>query len=177
MSYRTLSKLFVVLCPLILTGCGFQPLYSGDPCHHQAFDLHIKGNGYSTYKFRREMEKQLAIIPKFDNEDYQLKMTVSEVRTVAAQQHDASVTRKLSTLNAVCVISKKVILPGTNRPHYTPITTSSVSVTSSYPITPRDEYVSRVAETAASTRTAITLAQDSVRDILKLIKERSNGLP
>lgn len=161
----------------MLTGCGFQPLYSGDPCQRQAFELHIKGNGYSTYKFRREMEKQLAIIPKFDNEEYQLKITVTEVRTVAAQQHDASVTRKLSTLTTVCDISRKITLPDTNKPQYTPITTSTVSVTSSYPITPRDDYVSRVAETAASTRTAITLAQDSVRDILKLIKERSNGLP
>lgn len=148
-------------------------MFSGDTCQRQAFELHIKGEGYSTYKFRRELEKQLAIVPKFDDEIYQLNIHVKETRSVAAQRHDASITRKLSTLSANCLIAKVVPPVTGNKPQYIPITTSSVNVTSSYPLTPSDEFVSRNAETAASTRTAISLAQDSTRDILRAIKSPS----
>lgn len=171
------KKTFQILTSIgglfLLSGCGFQPLYSGSPCHKQNFELHVTGSGYPTYKFRREIEKQLDFIPQFDNETYILNISVTEVQTAASYQQDASITRKLSNLIANCLILKKQKNPNPGLPNNQPISTLTVNVETSYPLTPTDEFVSRNADKAASTRTAITLAEDLSRDILRVLKERA----
>ena len=151
---------------LFLSGCGFQPLYCGSPDERQDFEIHVKGDGYSTYKFRREFEKNLAYTPKFDTEKYRLDVTVTESKSAVTYRTDASVTRNQETLAANCLISKK----GQT------IATSSGSVVTSYPLTPAEEYVTRVAEDAASNRSAIALAEDISRDVLRQIKAGNNKL-
>lgn len=149
---------------LLLSGCGFQPLLSGDSRQQQSFELHVKGADYSAYKFRREMEKNLAYTPKFDDESYKLNVVLTETRTAAAYRHDANITRWISTLSAAYIISKGKQIIGQS-------TASSVT---SYPMTPAQEFVTRTAEVAASNRTAINLAEDVSRDILRLIKVRED---
>ena len=154
------------LLSLCLSGCGFQPLYSGSSEEQQTFDIHVKGDGYSTYKFRRELEKNLAYTPKFDDEKYRLDVTVSESKSAVTYRTDASVTRNQETLSATCLISKK----GQT------IATSTGTIVTSYPLTPAAEYVTRVAEDAAANRSSITLAEDISRDILRQIKAGNNKL-
>ncbi len=162
MTIKKQNLLFSGVLTLFLSGCGFQPLYSGAHCEQQDFELHVKGDGYSTYKFRRELEKNLAYTPKFDEEKYRLDVTVTELRTATTNRSDASVTRNQETLSAICLISKK----GQT------LATSEGTVLTSYPLTPAEEYVARVAEDAASNRAAIALAEDISRDILRQIKAR-----
>jgi LPS-assembly lipoprotein len=152
---------FLSLC-LLLSGCGFHPLYSGNPAEQQGFDLHIKGEGYSTYKLRRELEKNLAYVPKFDEATYRLDVTVTETRQAVVFARDASVTRNQETLLANYSVSQggKTLL------------TSTASVVTSYPLTPSAEYVTRVAEGAASRRSAIALAEEISRDVLRQLKGR-----
>lgn len=154
---------FLGLC---LSGCGFEPLYNGTAEGQQVFDVHVKGDGYSTYKFRRELEKNLAYTPKFDNEKYRLDVTITETKTAVTYRTDASVTRNQETLSAVCLISRK----GQT------LATSSGTIVTSYPLTPAAEYVTRVAEDAASNRSAVALAEDISRDILRQIKAGNNKL-
>ena len=56
--FRNLSILSLVTVCLI--GCGFQPLMTGQNESPQRYILKINGSGYTAYKFRRELEKQLA---------------------------------------------------------------------------------------------------------------------
>lgn len=151
----------------LLSGCGFQPMMMGDPCHSQPFELHVKGEGYATYKFRRELEKQLSFIPQFDDRLFRLDVHVIESRVPSTYRHDADIVRQFSTLSANCHISQ--VIPGMpgKRPETVPITTSGLNVTTSYP---QSLFVGRSADQAASNRTAIELAKELARDVVRLLK-------
>ena len=44
----------------------------------QRYILKINGSGYAAYKFRRELEKQLALMPKVNDNAYVITVTLTE---------------------------------------------------------------------------------------------------
>lgn len=147
-------------------------MMKGDTRHPQPFELHVKGDGYATYKFRRELEKQLSFIPKFDDRLFRLDVNIVESRTPSTYHHDANIVRQFSTLTASCYISQ--VIPGSigKKPETVPITSSALNITTSYP---QSLFVGRSADHAASNRTAIELAKDLARDVVRLLKSDENG--
>lgn len=145
-----------------LIGCGFHPMYTSvvDTKEVQNFDIHIKGEGFPAYKFRRELEKQLAIMPRISNDTYRLDITVTEALSAATYAKDASVARAKATLTANYVLKQK------DRQ----IAADKVYVVSSYPIISADEFISRTAEKAAVVRTSISLAEDVAREIIRRLQ-------
>lgn len=152
---------FAVVFVATLSGCGFQPMLKSDLAGKQSFILSVKGNGYSTYTFRREMEKQLALIPRLSDETYQINISLAGEQAAAAVNPDATVGRLSSTYNA----------------HYRISTKSGKSiaklntVTSSYPVVPRDEFVTKNADTAATLRLMLSLAREVALEVVSEIKQ------
>lgn len=143
-------------------GCGFHPMYTStvDQKGVQNFEIHIKGEGFPAYKFRRELEKQLAIVPKISNESYRLDITVTESLSAATYARDASVARAQVTLAANYALKQ----------NSRSIASDTVYAISSYPIISADEFISRTAEKAAVVRTSISLAEDVAREIIRRLQ-------
>jgi hypothetical protein len=149
---------------LLLTGCGFSPLHCGDKSQSQAICITVKGNGYTTYKFRRELEKQLALIPRLNKHGYRLTVDLTETKTAAIYAQDATITRSQLTVTARYDLKQD----GQNFTQY------SNEVTTSYPVTAQDEFITRNADQAADVRVAICLAEDVARDIGRLLQTQGH---
>ncbi len=146
-----------------LSSCGFSPMYCGDKSQTQAICLTVKGDGFFAYKFRRELEKQLAIIPRLNNQEYKLSITLSETKTAATYAEDASITRSQISVYATYQLRHKDRAVGEFKNE----------ITTSYPVVAADEFITRNADQAAITRAAIALAEDVARDVNRLL--RTNG--
>ena len=159
------KNLLVVAFVATLSGCGFQPMLKSDSADKQSFVLSVKGNGYATYTFRREMEKQLALIPRLSNETYRIDVGLTGSQAAAAVNPDATIGRLNSTYNAQYRISTKggKSFVRTN------------SVTSSYPVVPRDEFVTKNADVAATVRLMLSLAQEVALEIVGTIRKDLNS--
>lgn len=159
MLYKKISFLAVVVA--ILSGCGFQPMLKNDAVGKQPFTLIVKGEGYAAYIFRREMEKQLAMIPRLSDENYRLDINVTGTLGAATVAQDATISRVNLLQTAVYKISCK---------NGNSIEQSS-AIISSYPVVPRDEFVSKNAGIDATSRIMISLAQDVALEIVRHIKQ------
>lgn len=148
------------LLGISLVGCGFQPLMTGRHETPQKFALKINGSGYSAYKFRRELEKQLAMTPKVNDRAYVLAVSVSEGYLPVAYGTDATVSR--SQIQATA--------------HYTlqegaqAIARGDVTACSSYILNYTEEFSTRSAQAAASERTLISLAEELSREVMLKIR-------
>lgn len=143
-----------------LAGCGFSPMYSGDRTQAQAICLTVKGDGYLAYKFRRELEKQLALMPHFNNHEYKLNINLAENKLAASYAEDATITRSQIMVTASYELKQN----GQKYGQYTN------QITTSYPVIVSDEFVTRNADNAASTRVAIALAEQVASDINRLLR-------
>lgn len=155
------KKLMVLsLFTLFLSGCGFQPLLTGQHETPQRFTLKINGTGYSTYKFRRELEKQLALTPKVNDKAYVLAVSISEGYVPIAYGTDATVSRSQVQATASYIIhdSDKILAKGT------------VTAYSSYILNYTEEFSTRSAEAAASERTLLNLSEELAREIMLKIR-------
>lgn len=157
--YKKISLISAFLT--LLSGCGFQPMLQTDASGKQPFTLAIKGDGYPTYIFRREMEKQLALIPRLNDKDYRIDVTVTGSQVAGAIAQDATISRVNLSYSATYKISQK---EGNS-------TQQTSRVTSSYPVVPRDEFVSRNADMDATSRIMISLAQEVALEIIRDIKQ------
>ena len=155
--------LILPILALGLSSCGFSPMYCGDKSQTQAICLTVKGDGFFAYKFRRELEKQLAIIPRLNNNEYKLSLTLTETKTAATYAEDASITRSQISVYATYQLRQKDRAVGEFKNE----------ITTSYPVVATDEFITRNADQAAITRAAIALAEDVARDVNRLL--RTNG--
>ncbi|MDF3034632.1 MAG: hypothetical protein K0R76_1586 [Alphaproteobacteria bacterium] len=156
-----LKKWAVVSClSFLLGGCGFQPLMTGQPETPQRFTLKISGTGYSVYKFRRELEKQLALTPQVNDKAYVLTVSLSEGYVPLAYGTDATVSR-----SQVQATAKYAIQDGTQ-----PLATGNVTAYSSYILNYTEEFSTRSAQAAASERTLISLAEELAREVMLKIR-------
>ncbi len=155
--------LILPILALGLSSCGFSPMYCGDKTQTQAICLTVKGDGFFAYKFRRELEKQLAIIPRLNNNEYKLSLTLTETKTAATYAEDASITRSQISVYATYQLRQKDRAVGEFKNE----------ITTSYPVVATDEFITRNADQAAITRAAIALAEDVARDVNRLL--RTNG--
>jgi hypothetical protein len=156
-----LKKLAVMsFLSFFLVGCGFQPLMTGQHETPQNFMLNINGSGYSAYKFRRELEKQLALTPKVNNKAYTLTISVSEGYVPIAYGTDATVSRSQiqATANYAIDEGNKTIAKG------------SVTAYSAYSLNYTEEFSTRSAQSAASERALINLAEELSREIMLKIR-------
>jgi hypothetical protein len=144
----------------ILVGCGFQPLLSGQHETPQKFNLSITGTGYSAYKFRRELEKQLALTPKINNNAYIINISVSEGYVPIAYGTDATISR--SQVQAMATYSIQL-----GRESFA---SGVVTSYSSYILNYTEEFSTRSAQTAASERALINLAEELSREIMLKIR-------
>lgn len=158
MSFRKLVLLSFLALPL--AGCGFQPLLSGQHDTPQRFNLKVSGTGYSAYKFRRELEKQLTLTPKVNNKAYALKVVVSEGYAPIAYGVDATVSRSQIQATATYMIQDgdQFIAKG------------AVTAYSSYILNYTEEFSTRSAQAAASERTLISLSEELAREIMLKIR-------
>lgn len=154
------KKLAIALTIIGVQGCGFQPMYSGDCLHRQPITLHFKGEGASAYKFRRELEKHLAIIPKFDSHDYVVNVTLNAVKEGETYASDSSIIRTTDILNANYTVKRDGI----------PLNENTSDIKASYPILNKENYITITAENATDYRIAVTLAEDVARDIVRLMR-------
>jgi len=144
----------------ILVGCGFQPLMTGQHETPQTFKLKVNGTGYSTYKFRRELEKQLALTPKINDKAYVVTIAVSEGYVPIAYGTDATISRSQVQATATYSIydGAKLIAKGV------------VTAYSSYILNYTEEFSTRSAQAAASERTLISLAEELSREMMLKIR-------
>ena len=155
------KNLLVISClALPLSGCGFHPLMTGQCDNPQQFVLKINGSGYSAYKFRRELEKQLALTPKVNNRAYVINITVSEGYVPIAYGTDATVSRSQIQATATYQIQdgNKFRAKG------------SVTAYSTYTLNYTEEFSTRSAEAAASERTILSLSEELAREIMLKIR-------
>ncbi len=153
----------ILIFPILMLGmtsCGFSPMYCGDRSQTQAVCLTVKGDGFFAYKFRRELEKQLAIIPRLNDQEYKLSLILTESKAAATYAEDATVTRSQITVHANYQIRYNDRAVGEFKNE----------VTTSYPVVASDEFITRNADQAAITRAAIALAEDVARDVNRLLR-------
>lgn len=156
-----LKKLAVLsLLSLCLGGCGFQPMMTGHHETPQKFELKIHGTGYSTYKFRRELEKQLTLTPMINDKAYVLVVSLSEGYVPIAYGTDATISR--SQVQATATYS----IQDSNHK----IATGTVTAYSSYILNYTEEFSTRSAQAAASERTLISLAEELGREVMLKIR-------
>lgn len=155
------KNLFVVSFVVALSGCGFQPMLKSDLTGKQSFILSVKGNGYATYTFRREMEKQLALIPRLNDETYRVNINLEGTQAAAAVNPDATIGLLSSTYNADYRISTKNGKSLLKRN----------TITSSYPVAPRDEFVTKNADIAVTLRLMLALAREVALEVVSEIKQ------
>ncbi|MBM3469156.1 MAG: hypothetical protein FJX71_07010 [Alphaproteobacteria bacterium] len=150
---------FLILC-FSITGCGFQPLMTGQHATPQHFNIKISGSGYSAYKFRRELEKQLALTPKVNDKTYVLAVSVSEGYVPIAYGTDATVSRNQVQATALYTIhdGNRVVGKGT------------VTAYSSYILNYTEEFSTRSAQSAASERTLLSLSEELGREVIMRIR-------
>jgi hypothetical protein len=155
-------KIFVCLlvASFLLGGCGFQPMMVGQNETPQKFMLRVNGTGYSTYKFRRELEKQLSLTPKINDREFALSVSLSEGYVPIAYGTDATISRSQVQATATYEISEADRLIATGR------TTSY----STYILNYTTEFGTRSAQAAASERTLINLAEELSREIMLKIR-------
>lgn len=146
---------------LHLSGCGFQPMLKSNSQVKQPFTLSVKGDGHSAYVFRREMEKQLALIPHLSDDTYKVDIDLVGIEEAASYAQNATITRVNLALSANYRISTK------NRNQVA----QSSTITTSYPVIPRDEFISRSANETIKTRAMTTLAQEVALEIVRDIKQ------
>lgn len=152
--------LILFLLPLLFVGCGFQPMMTGQNENPQKFMLRVGGTGYSTYKFRRELEKQLSLTPKINDRDYILSVTLSEGYVPIAYGTDATISRSQvqATANYEIKEGDRSIAKG------------RVTSYSTYILNYTEEFSTRSAQFAASERTLINLAEELSREIMLKIR-------
>ncbi|WP_156962051.1 LPS assembly lipoprotein LptE [Candidatus Paracaedibacter symbiosus] len=156
------KKFIIILaCSAILSGCGFQPMLKGDAAGKQLFVLSVKGEGYPVYIFRREMEKQLSLVPRLKENAYRVDISLVGAEAAATVAQDATISRV--SLNYIA--NYKISTPDG---HSVEQNTTS---TTSYPVIPTDEFISKNADTAARTRLMIDLAKDVALEIVRAIKQ------
>lgn len=143
-----------------LAGCGFSPMYCGDRSQSQPICISVKGDGYLTYKFRRELEKRLAITPRLNDHNYRLTVDLTEIKTAASYAQDATISRSQITVSARYELRQDGKTYGN----------FADQITTSYPVVAADEFITRNADTSAISRVAIMLAEDVARDINRLIR-------
>lgn len=156
-----LKKLTVMsFLSFLLAGCGFQPLMTGQHETPQKFTLKIRGSGYCAYKFRRELEKQLALTPQVNDKAYVLTISVSEGYVPIAYGTDATVSRSQIQATATYTLydGSQMIAKG------------NVTSYSSYTLNLTQEFSTRSAQAAASERTLISLAEELSREIMLKIR-------
>lgn len=153
--------IFIASVTFYLTGCGFQPMLKSDTQAKQPFTLKINGEGYPAYVFRREIEKQLALIPRLSNNTYQVDIKLSGTEEAAAYAQTSAITRMNTTLSAAYTISTK----NGNQ------VSLSNSIVTSYPVIARDEFISRSADVTIKTRAMMSLAQEVALEIVRDIKQ------
>lgn len=145
---------------IFLSGCGFQPLLTGQHEAPQKFNLSITGTGYSAYKFRRELEKQLALTPKINNNAYNITISLSEGYVPIAYGTDATISRSQVQTTATYSIQQGRIS----------FASGVVTSYSSYILNYTEEFSTRSAQTAASERALINLAEELSREIMLKIR-------
>lgn len=156
-----LQKLIVLaFLSMTLVGCGFHPLMTGQHETPQKFHLKINGSGYSAYKFRRELEKQLALTPQINDKAYTVSITLTEGYVPIAYGTDATISR--SQLQASTSYS---IMDG-----HQLIATGKATAYSTYMLNYTEEFSTRSAQFAASERTLISLAEELSREIMLKIR-------
>lgn len=148
------------LLALSLAGCGFQPLMSGQHDTPQRFMIKINGTGYSAYKFRRELEKQLALTPRVNDNAYTLHIAISEGYIPIAYGTDATISRSQIQATATYTIEdgNQFIAKGT------------VTAYSTYMLNYTAEFSTRSAQAAASERALINLTEELVREVMFKIR-------
>jgi hypothetical protein len=146
---------------LSVTGCGFQPLMTGQSRTPQRFALKIEGAGYFAYKFRRELEKQLALTPKINDQAYALTVVIQEGCVPLTYGVDATVSR-----NQVQATATYALTDGTQK-----LATGLVKAYSTYTLNYAEEFSTRSAQFAANEHALISLAEELAREIM--LKMRS----
>ena len=143
-----------------LTSCGFSPMYCGDKSQTQAICLTVKGDGFFAYKFKRELEKQFAIMPRLSPQEYKLFVTLTELKSAATYAEDATITRSQITVSAAYQLRHADQAVGEFKNE----------ISTSYPVVASDEFITKNADQAAITRSAIALADDVARDVNRLLR-------
>lgn len=143
-----------------LVGCGFQPLMTGQQGTPQQFVLKVSGTGYSAYKFRRELEKQLTLTPRVNDRPYILKVSVSEGYVPLAYGTDATVSR-----NQIQATATYAIEEGTQT-----LAKGTATAYSAYILNYTEEFSTRSAQAAARERTLINLAEELAREVMLKIR-------
>lgn len=153
-------SLITTVLSFFLSGCGFQPLMTGEHHTPQRFDLKISGLGYSTYKFRRELEKQFALTPRLNDKTYSLAVSLSEGYVPIAYGTDATTSR-----NQVQARGSYTLTDGTQE-----IAKGNVTAYSTYILNYTEEFSTRSAQSAASERTLLSLAEELAREVMLKIR-------
>lgn len=157
---QILKYLTLILFTTLLTGCGFQPLMTGQSSTPQKFNLKIRGAGYSAYKFRRDLEKQLALTPKINEKAYVVDVSLSEGFVPIAYGTDATISR-----SQVQATASYTIYEGTRF-----IAKGNARAYSSYILNYTEEFSTRSSQAAASERTLLSLAEELSREIMFKIR-------
>ena len=142
-----------------MAACSFQPLLSNcqEPTHKQAFHVSVKGQGAVAYRFRRAMERSLAVVPKITNHPIRVHVHVTEDSVPLTYDSNATISQKQNTVRAVY----RVITP---QGEYS----AGDSIHLSYPVFSTDPFTTQTAQDSMSQREAHLLAERVALDIVRL---------
>jgi LPS-assembly lipoprotein len=129
----------------------------------QRYILKINGSGYAAYKFRRELEKQLALTPKVNDKAYVITVSLTESYIATTYGTDATVSRSQVQSTAAYTIMD------CNKP----VAQGTLAADSSYQLNYREEFATRSAQAAAVERTLMILAEDLAREVTLKIREKT----
>lgn len=163
--YQTFVKFFafkfvIVLC-LLMTGCGFEPVYRSKEASKtpQLFKLFISGNNdnaYTTYKLRRELETLLPTIARKVPRQLTVNIKLEESYGDIAFNSAAKVLRSQGHLTATLSVCDYGA---------TPIHNAKLDVVTSYTVDSPEEFPTIAAESGARERLIRNLAQDITHEL------------
>lgn len=150
----------------MMVACSFQPLLSGSQAlaHKQMFHVSVKGKGAVAYRFRRAIERSLAIVPKIMGEPIRVHVRVTEDSAPLTYESNATISQQQNTVRAVYHV---VTSQGE--------CSAEDSIHLSYPVFNSDPFVTQTTQDAISQREARLLAERVALDIVRLSRTLMRG--
>jgi|GEM_PF-1549087 len=166
-----LSRFFLSICVLALTGCGFQPLHQdrSGPTKPIPFSLKITGtneDAYTTYRFKQELQPLLSGLTLPKGQKIEIKIQLGESYGDIGYGADASVMRSQGRITATVEM-----FSSSKDPFYV----NTLDVVSSYTINESEEFSNMNAKGAARERLIVVLAQDVAREISLVIRKLNDA--
>lgn len=164
-----MRKVGIVALGLLLSGCGFEPLYQVPDIKNPKENglrngavpqINVYGEGYMAQHFRQFLETRCHLIPGLRNHRIDIRLNENKMEIGYSKQGVPLRTQLIYTANY-----KLYALPSENL-----IAQNEVKNSTSYEVNPDQEFINLSSQRGAQDRAIITLAEDVFRDLVQALK-------